>query len=225
MIIRNDNNYDLYTYKICINELQKENINYFTKYHNFYFINASCIGPFIPPILDNNWIELFNNKLKNYDLIGPIVEFPADNLGYKLLGVDNDKNIPFIHTYMFGMSKNGFNLLKILFETLNNDKIEMINMERKITSFLLMNNLKITTLLLRFKNIDLNDSNNWNYKYFNNNTLSCYEVPDNYFGIDINPFEVIFVKNVRNVNETRIIKHSNISNRLKLELDNYTSWY
>jgi hypothetical protein len=159
VITRDENNYDLITYKLCIDQLLNENINYFDSFSNFYFINCSCIGPFVPTIINkkyDDYISLLNKKMENYDLIGPIIEIPRDNYGFHFLGIDNHKNIPFLHTYMFGVSFNGFIKLNELFKTLTNDKIEIIKAERKITSYFLINNMKIVNLLAKFNNVNLN---------------------------------------------------------------------
>jgi hypothetical protein len=200
-----------------------KNPTYFDHFDYFYFINSSCIGPFLPPILDNNYIEIINNKLTSYDLVGPIIEYPDDNHGYSLLNIDNNKNIPFIHTYMFAVNKSAFLLIQELFENLTDDKTENIYMERKISSYLLINNKKIYSFLMRFKNVDINDSENWDTSKWNNG-LSCYEIPKNYFGMDINPLEVIFVKNIRNSHEHRKVENAGISKDLEIIIDNYSKW-
>lgn len=225
LIIRDENNYDLYTYKQIINNLLEKNKNYFDDYKYFYFINSSCVGPFISPIIEENYITIINKKIDKYDLIGPIIEFPNDTLGYSLLNINKNKNIPFLHTYMFAVNKTGFLLLINLFKDLTNDKKDNLDMERKISSYFLLNNYKIYTLLSRFKNIDINNEDNWNYNKWNiNNSPSCYEVPGNYFNMDIDPYEIIFVKNIRNPHNFRSLKHSSISDDLKLKIKNYSEW-
>ena len=181
----------------------------------------------MPTICDKNWIEHLNSVSAGYDLVGPIIEFPNDSAGYDAIGIKDTKNIPFIHSYMFGTSNKGFeDVCKTLSDITDKSKKEIvINTERKITSSILMNKLKVKSLLLRFKNVDVNDPVNWSFSKWNTNlTSSCYEKPGNYFGIDVNPLEIIFVKNIRNTNETRGQEHSGISEWLKKMLDKYTEW-
>ena len=156
-------------------------------------------------------------------MIGPIIEFPKDNNGYTLLKKNEQLNIPFIHTYMFALNAGGFELFKEVIQPLTNDKTDNIDMERKITSFLLINNKKIYSFLMRFKNIDINNPSNWDASLWSN-AESCYEIPKNYFGIDVHPLEVIFVKNIRNPHEHRGIEISGISDDLNLTLFNYIDW-
>jgi hypothetical protein len=165
--------------------------------------------------------------LEEYELVGPVIEIPPDNLGFKALNINSTKNIPFIHTYMFGVNPLGFSIVKNILKNIDNgDKKHAIyNIERKITSSIIMNGGKVKSCLAKFKNIDLNKEVNWNSQIWNKPGLpTCYEVPKNYFGIDLNPFEIVFVKNIRDVNETRSKEHSGISNELFLKINNYTEW-
>jgi len=213
--------YDLSSYKWFFKMMLEKNHIYFNQYKTFYFINSNCIGPFLPTITESNWIELFNKKLERYDLIAPIVEFPPDYHGYNIHGIDTTLNVPFLHSYMFGTNKESLDILKkILFEI--TDSVMNITNERRLTSEYLLQGKKIHSLLMAFKNIDINDSSIWNYKLWNKNTLTCYEVPENYFDIDVNPLEVIFIKNICK-NSHR--NYSTISNYLYKIIINYISWY
>ena len=219
-----ENSNDLYTYNWYLKSLDN---SFFDNYSYFYFINSSCIGPFIPPICKNNWINMMNDYLNDYEMIGPIIEIPPDSNGFKFLNYSNIKNIPFIHTYMFGFNKTGFKIFKDILNKYNStSKLNaVIITERIITSAILLNNGKIKSLLSKFKNINLNDPNEWvSSKHNEINKLTCYEIPNNYFGIDVNPFEIIFVKNIRNTNETRHHTNSGISQNLAKQIDNYCKW-
>ena len=225
---RNENDFDFFTYKWGINKLINDNIDLLS-FNTYYFINSSCIGPFIPPIISTyNWIDLFNKKLEKYDLFAPIIEIPPDTNGYRLLNINTTKNIPFLHTYFIGLNNTGFIIFKDILDNIedNNDKKQTcINIERIITAKFLYLEKKIGNLLLKFKNVDMNNDINWNCKLFNNNNKSCYEIPENYFGIDIHPFEVIFVKNIRNTHEHRRTGDSGISKTLYKQIHNYKNWY
>ena len=229
------------------------NNEFFNEFNKFYFINSSCIGPFIPPAYSVKWIDIFNDMLDENDMIGPVIEIPDDNLGFKscdlelndsealnylnnypdlieafgkkniikakehwmkygmkegrnakdninkLLKYDATKNIPFIHTYMFGVNNKGFIHMREVLKNINDmSKIYCIcNTERKLTSYLIMNGCKIKSCLTRFKNVDLNKEENWDCFMWNKyNKTTCYEVPKNYFQIDLNPYEILFVKNI-----------------------------
>jgi hypothetical protein len=221
---REGNDNDLCTYKWFIETLGDE---YFSNYSTFYFINSSCIGPFISPSCSLHWVDLFNEMLKENEMMGPVIEIPPDNLGFQALGMNSTKHIPFIHSYMFGVNSTGFTHVKdVLKNIMSNNKIYAVhNIERKLTSSILVNGGRVKSCLARFKHIDLNKEENWNSSIWNKQgSPTCYEVPKNYFGTDLNPFEIVFVKNIRNSNETRSVEHSGISNDLFKEIKNYTEW-
>ena len=223
---RNENEYDLPSYKWFIQTMIQESPTYFDQFGTFYFLNSSCIGPFLPTIVEANWIELFNKKLEKTDLIAPIVEFPPDSHGFTMIGIDTTLNVPFLHSYMFGTNASSFPLLKnLLLEIDSVQQSISINYERKLTSEYLIHGKKIQSLLIAFSQIDINDKSIWNYKLWNKNSITCYEVPENYFGIDINPLEVIFIKNVRKVHSYRNFYASGISRYLYTTLVNYINWY
>jgi len=223
IIKRSENNTDLFTYKLILKLLDN---NYLSFFDRFYFINSSCIGPFMSNISNISWIDSMNLLLCDYDLIGPVVEIPNDNHGFKVLNINSNKNIPFIHTYFFGLNKFGFQILQKIFDEIEVDnKLFIIhNTERKITSSILINNGKIRSFLTRFKNVDLNDPKNWKSSLWNKDNISCYEVPNNYDGIDLNPYEVIFFKNIRNVNESREEKSANIDATIFKFINKYKEW-
>jgi len=218
---RTDDEYDLYTYKWYFQTIKPP-----YTFERYYFINSSCIGPFIPPIVEMNWIELFNIKLESYDLIAPIIEFPPDSVGYNLLDIDTTLNVPFLHSYMFGINKQSIHLfIDLLTHNEESTQQNAIYLERMLTSKYLLQSKKIYSFLLAFKNININDSNMWDYRLWNKNMVTCYEVPNNYFGIDVNPFEVIFVKNIRKSHTFRESSMAGISKYMYNMLKNFITWY
>jgi len=58
-----------------------------------------------------------------------------------------------------------------------------------------MNTGRVKSCLARFKNVNLNKEENWNSSLWNKPIMpTCYEVPKNYYGIDVNPFEIFLLK-------------------------------
>ena len=210
-ITKQENDFDFQSYKKFLNNKNLQNYDF------FYFINSSCIGPFLPVYCEKNWYEYTNKFLEEYDLIGPVAEVPPKEKKF----TEN----PFIHTYMFGLNKNSYIIfLELLNKFKELDKTACIFFERFLSFEILKNNLKIKSFLSLFSKIDLNDKKNWNSELWNNSELSCYEIPNNYFGIDLNPYEIIFVKNIRNVNEHRSEENSGISKNLFYQIKNYKNW-
>jgi hypothetical protein len=218
-----ESDYDLASYKWFFKMTLEQNPFYFNQFKTFYFISSNCIGPFLPTITSSNWIDLFNKKLETCDLIAPIVEFPPDYYGYSNHGIDTTLNVPFLHSYMFGTNSSSLDVLKKVLLGVNDSKTS-INYERRLTSEYLLQGKKIQSLLMAFNKININDSSIWNYTLWNKSTLTCYEVPENYFGIDINPLEIVFVKNIRKASN-RNSNVSGISSYLHKILLNYINWY
>lgn len=204
------NGLDFQSYKTLLN-----NIN--TDYDYCYFINSSCVGPFLPVYCDEPWYNYLNKILNTYDFIGPVAEMPPPS--------ENFTHNPFIHTYMFGFNNNGLTLfIKLLNKYDNFDKDFCIYFERFLSNEIIKNNLKIKSLLTLFKNVNLNDENNWNHTFWCNSEKTCFEIPNNYHGIDLNPYEIIFVKNIRKPHEHRASDRSGISTYLTKQLINYKHW-
>lgn len=216
VIKRQEDEYDLLSYKWYFD-------TYNPIYKNYYFINSSCIGPFLPPIISDNWISIFNKRLEEYDLIAPIIEFPPDSCGNSLIGNSSTSNIPFLHSYMFGTKSP--EILKKFFNIMNNTQDSVTSYERILTSIYLSNDKKIFSFLIAFKNVDINNNFLWNWKLWNPTDITCYEVPGNYFSIDINPLEVIFVKNIRKIHMHRNEERSGLSKNIRDMLSLYISWY
>lgn len=220
---RSENQTDLQTYAWFIKDLESKHKQPLDIYKYIYFINSSCIGPFIPISSPVNWIEALNSTMNGYELIGPIIEFPADTKGFDALNIKSMQNIPYIHSYMFGTGKFGFSIVRDILLDLKDDVTKdyiVYNTERLITSKILTTGYKIKSLLLKYKNIDVNDNKLWDKSMSNGDP----EVPEKYDGIDVNPLEVMFVKNIRNSNSTRLTEVSGISPILSKYIEKYKKW-
>jgi hypothetical protein len=216
-VIKKENSYDLEAY----NEIFTYNKINIKNYKYFLFINSSCIGPFLPNYC-NDWVKCFTNLLNsNIKLVGPIIENPGDGNGIKAFNNFHKTNkyynfdVPFIHSYMFATDNIGLDILKKykIFDKVNKHDDLIFNKERLLTSSILLNGYNIKSLLYKYKKFNIN-----------NNFFSDPEIPYNYDGIDVNPFEIIFVKNIRNTHNLRLLKNSGISNILDKYLSKYIEW-
>jgi hypothetical protein len=223
VITRSDNETDLQTYAWYIKDLEAKTKNPFSQYKHFYFINSRCIGPFIPITVSFNWIDTLNKTMSGYELIGPIVEFLSDKKHIDVSPIKTSKNIPFIHTYMFGLGPLGFSIFKdILLELKEDTTKEFIvsNIEALITSKIILAGHKIKSFLLKYKNIDINNEKIWDKLISSGDP----EIPEKYDGIDVNPLEVMFVKNIRLTNSTRPKEVSGLSLTLSKYIEQYKKW-
>ena len=224
-IYRSDNSSDISTYRYAFEILGKRFID---RFQYIYFINSSCIGPFLSNILEgySSWIELMNFNLQTYDMVGPILEVPTNsvNVSGDSGFTTSETSTPFIHSYMFGTNKRGLQSFIDVIMNISRDKLDAIISERLLTLRVLESGGKIKSLLSRFRNIDINDRSIWYPKLHTDSQISCYEVPGNYFGINVNPFEIMFIKNIRNTNAFRNSISSGIDPVLKLQIDKYVEW-
>lgn len=220
-IILKDNSYDMEAYKYAIEKT--ENLESFD---TFYFLNSSCIGPFVPEYCKKNWIEIFNDMfIRDICLVGPIIEIPGRFA--PIIEIPDRFVPPFIHTYMFGVNKIGLEILLTNDDVFVKDvnKEHLLVCERLITSKILDKGKNVKSLLRKFRHINWLQKEIWNREIWQKSDLpSCPEIPFNYDGIDIHPFEIIFVKNIRDTHSNRIKSHSGISTSLSNILNNYIKW-
>lgn len=168
----------------------------------YFFINSTCRGPFMPVYMDKSWIAVLNNmfdEVSGVQLVCPVMEVPPDN------------NIPFAHTYMFGLSYKGMRILQKrgLWKVYNKHSA-VIEFERNVSRHILQTEgMNMKSLMLAYQNVDWRKKANWDYKIWrqwapvNTIKVTCPETPNNYYGIDLHPLEVMFMKNIRLCNEMR----------------------
>lgn len=225
-ILKKENSFDLCAYKQALDFIGDS-------FDFFIFINSSCVGPLVPAYENKEWPDLFtsliNEKVK---LVGPVVEIPKDSYGASCLNehkyiTESQSSVPFIHTFMFATDKTGLQVLQKYDVFLENSisRFELIHVyERLISSSFLNEGFKIKSLLYKFKNIDLSDKKNWNYKLWSKSHITDPEIPSNYDGIDLHPFELIFFKNIRYRHSFRSWRASGLSSTSKKLIKRYLSW-
>jgi hypothetical protein len=195
-----------------------DNIDY-KSYNNFIFLNSSCIGPILPSYVQDNWINLIVKQLsEKTKLVGPVIEVPPDDLGTKSLKKfsyinKTDTEVPFVHTYFFATDYIGVNILfeygAFINENANKDKL-VCHLERLISACILNENYNIKSFLKKQENISWLDKTNWNYRLWSPTQKTCPEVNSNYFNTNIDPYEVMFFKNIRHPNKFRNANDSGI---------------
>lgn len=248
-IFKRTDSIDLAAYKFSIQQVADQ-----TKYSHYFFINSSCRGPFLPPwATSQTWVDVFigtmskhqkngNNNDNDADainLIAPIIEFPPDSLGYVSMDVPVDPsapNMPFLHTYMFGCTRSALVILLNarcfdgVDDIKDSDRLQaVLNNERRITACILLSseNSSVKSLLTKYQKVNLKNPTQWHAQKWcmPTSTASCPEVPFNYDGIDLHPYEVVFIKNIRRSNVTRAQLYAGISESLTRIIDNFTKWF
>jgi hypothetical protein len=202
----------------------------FGAYDHFIFMNSSCIGPIVPLYCQGNWVDLLRAYMESQQahLVGPVIEVPPDDLGsrasaqFKSIKAGH-RNVPFVHTYFILVTRRALTALleygALSVGTLDKDEAILVR-ERLMTSALLDAGLNVASLQRIFEGVDWRDPSNWEKYRPAEGALSCPEVPGNYRGADLDPYEVMFFKNIRHPNAFRPEDVSGISDNLKKYLEN-----
>lgn len=178
--------YDFGGYKQSLESVNLE------EFERFIFINDTCRGPFLPEYISTRtWIDIIGHHIKDQiKLVGATWNFHGSG-GHT--GIDNLH----IQSYFFATDLQGVNLLlnENIFDTTGKKKMDIINHhEIEMSRLLIKSGFKIKPLQLSQYNGDRHGD-------------ICYK--QRYYGITLNPFEVMFIK----------------ANRLQTNiLHNYTQW-
>lgn len=215
---RRHNSVDLTSFKDL---LLSKTPTLFQAMDHIFFLNSSCRGPFMPVYVSQPWTQVLGDMLAprgRHDLVAPIVEYPPN-----LLGAETEP-APFVHTYMFGVSRAGFGKLQeVLMSHPCITLDDNIVVERAIGQAFFKAGMPVKTLLARHRRVDLNDRKRWPL-IRPSNACSDVEVPGNYYGIDVHAFELMFVKSYRKVSAHRRADVAGVSAAYAAQLQRYTEW-
>lgn len=166
-------------------------------YKYFIFLNSTVRGPFIPRYIPKSltWIELFTNKInETIKLVGPTVNYKT-RFGFS----------PHIQSSFFCTDLIGLKLL------INNNIFTDFGFRRD--DIIKNHELKITKVILKlgYDFYALQLSENINHLQFingNNKELNGdIQYPEKYYGITLNPLEIIFIKTNR-INNDYVKKYT-----------------
>lgn len=200
------------------------------EYESFVFINSSCIGPIMPLYCRGSWLDFLRNYMlsEGAELIAPVIEVPYDDLvdladiKFKNLSYST-KYVPFIHSYFFMVTRRALSVL-LEYKGLGSGPVSkadsILVRERLITASLLDSRLNVCSLQRVFKGVNWLDGKNWEKYRIGTRGPSCPEVPGNYYGSDLDPYEIMFFKNIRRPHKFRLKKNSGISKSLSKYIDN-----
>lgn len=182
------------------------------EYDYFIFINSTARGPFLPRWVPDTikWPSLFTDKIKDkYKLVGTTI-----NYNVKVTPKDKPFWAPHIQSMFFCTDKTGLKVMieKNIFVVDESGKTKLVNKHNLIRN----NEVRLSTEFLNagWELYAMQLSEQSNRKIYeskkNLNKLHgdiCYM--SKYYGITLNPFEVIFIK----------------TNRIKDKVvDNYSKW-
>lgn len=171
--------------------------NIYEKYDYFIFINSSCIGPMLPIYVKETWTQLFISELNDdTKLVGSTINFEYGN--------------PHIQTYIFCTDKIGLKIgldNKIFVEPskIPIDKTILIQQhEIEYSRKILEAGYNIKCMMRIFNNVDFRKLKK--KILFINNFFIVNDMlyPHSYIGINIHPYEIIFFKTERNIDNLQI---------------------
>jgi hypothetical protein len=179
------------------------NIDY-SKYDYFIFLNDSVRGPYLLNWFpkDYNWTKLFTNKLDSETkLVGSTINF--------------HKGDPHVNSEIFSTDLIGLEIL-IKNNIISNEVLKkkpVSSRELKQSRIILNNNYNIACMLEAYKNVDFRKFRGKEYK--KNGRLnanfkgSCDPLyKRRYFGMNLTPFETIFYKTNRDIDNRTMNKYS-----------------
>jgi hypothetical protein len=171
----------------------------YEKYDYFILLNSTVRGPFLPIWYDQlqygYWPELFTSKLNDdVKLVGAAVAF------YMMK--------PFISSAFLVMDQLGLKVARdsriIDPQTIDIKKCEVVmRKEIGLSDAIIQAGYNIYSMLQCYRSSSLKD-------YLLPQTSLCHLNPNAYYGIDVNPYEVIFIKQNRKIEP--------------LVMDRYTDW-
>lgn len=188
--------------------IEKFNKKIYELYDYYIFINSSCMGPFVPLYVKNNWVELFTNMITNdIKLVGPTI-----NLYY---------GRPHIQSYMMCTDRIGIDIAirKNIFTKdgiANMGKHDIIeNYEIGFSKHILEEGYDIKSLLKAYEEISPRRYfETKNFANPSNLILQDDNAYDNqYCGISFHPYEVIFFKSNRDISPTILKTYRTISSK------------
>lgn len=186
-----------WTYVLFSDDPDNKDKRLYEKYGYFILLNSTVRGPFLPTYYDQinhgYWPNLFISKLdNNIKLVGTIVAFYQSR--------------PFISSSFLVMDKIALDIgiKRGIFhpQFIETSKLAVvIKKEIALSNIIFEEGYNIKSMLTFYKDIDLK-----NYKH--PEVKICHLNPKKYYSIDINPYEIIFIKTNRNVEPFVLSKYT-----------------
>ncbi|CAH1778986.1 unnamed protein product [Owenia fusiformis] len=192
VIARPNSGFDACAWKVGLDYMRNKKGDKWYKY--FVLLNASVRGPFIPPYAnDKHWTTYFTKFLDSYvKLVGTSI------CCSKIWPVH-------IQSMFLVTSQTGLALIEDLLKCGYRDKLAVtFNVEIKMSQAVLKKGFNIASLLKQWEDHDFRDKHRTDEMCSKHNTKKNgdpYFEGAYYDGIDIHPFEVMFFKTNRGVNQ------------------------
>ena len=171
-------------------------------YDYYFFINSSCIGPFLPAYYDYDWTAAFIGQMVDgVEAVGSTINCLPMESPYSQLLLKGQLAPPYYHiqTYAYCLSRKALDFLQSVsfFRAPTNwNKTETIlNYEILLSKILTMAGMNIAALAAGYQGLDFSQQSE--------KTLILEKIgdpcfPSAIFGRSLSRFETIFVKPTRN---------------------------
>jgi len=174
----------------------------YKKYKRFMFINDTVRGPFVDPSFylmskqDFHFTDIFNLYVTNSTrMIGSYI-----NCG-SVWG-QGGEGYSHVQTMSFMLDNVALEVIRPLIKCYQ-DKIDTVTLgEIGMSKALLEANINIGSLLYAYRGVDFRTDSKMRLEC---NTKLDATIDGNYFGISVNPFEVVFYKNTRISTDMRVV--------------------
>ncbi|MFD1510501.1 hypothetical protein [Lacimonas salitolerans] len=198
-------NYDFGGYAQAVNEVD------LTHYEYFVFINSSVRGPFISSSVKGSWIDAFTNRLQgDVGICGSTINVlrpPSDHLFWMTGRMTPGGVAPHVQTYAYALRKDAFGFLTNCGfykqpPSVWSKDATIANYEIELSLRLLGAGWNLDCLALKYSGIDYRTlCLDFNPTSYNGSPL----VKGGYFGKNLDPFEIFFVKPKRNYVDLRVL--------------------
>lgn len=165
-----------------------------TKYDYFVFVNSSVRGPFVPPYCDKNWVEVFCGLFSPG--VGVVGSTAAVSSAQEKLGTEDFLKL-YVQSYAFALNRESLFLLRgglfsQDFASMSKESL-VCSAEENISHFLLSAGYTLQTLQSSYYNRDfLLFPHDYSREDFDPTRYR-----NHYYGMNLHPFEVLFLKNLR----------------------------
>jgi len=207
-ISRENRGYDFGAYEYGLHTKASKTYDY------YFFINSSSKGPFIPPYVNKTFDEIFISQFKNdVHLVSPTIILLGNNLKFNdtsKLTMSPRSVYPICQSYMFVLDRCGMEILQKydFFNTSNVlTHLDACYKECLMSCLLLQEGANIGCLMPEYQNVD--------FRYITkqiNDYQSLYPAVNPIeknlmFNDSMHPYEVVFHKNNRNLNDSASIRY------------------
>jgi hypothetical protein len=185
-------------------------------------LNSTAVGPFVPPLIKTPWWALIEEALREVALWGPVIETPPDQIGAEWC--PGPGNVPFIHSWCLGIQPAHFKTVLAMCPPFASDKYAALKSERAITAVFLREGYKIDCAMARYRGVDWRDRTLWDWRLHSPTTVTCPEVPGNYEGADLDPFETMYFKRSRPPHAFRGVEVSGLAPHVEKQVERLVAW-